>query len=133
MATWQTCQAHCCDNQQCLSFTIFELKNKAWTLLNKHTTRAKSLRLSSTESLSTSPFFFSSASSEGFFLSLSCMYYLGNSVFVDPIRGPNKTLNKNNNKKKERLNILHMYRYYSIKKKKRIWWSKPPQTLGVRP
>jgi hypothetical protein len=28
----------------------------------------------------------------GFFL------YLGNSVFVDPIRGPNKTLSKNNNK-----------------------------------
>jgi len=33
----------------------------------------------------------------GFFL------YLGNSVFVDPIRGPNKTLSKNNNKIVDRL------------------------------
>jgi hypothetical protein len=38
------------------------------------------------------PFFFS-----GVFL------YLGNSVFVDPIRGPNKTLSKNNNKIVDRL------------------------------
>ena len=41
------------------------------------------------------PFFFSSR--RGFFL------YLGNSVFMDPIKGPNKTLSKNNNKIVDRL------------------------------